>query len=213
VIKDGSGEEELLMSSSNGMLQAWSWADDGKTLVLQEITQNPPGFNIGIAHMEGDWKWEPLLQEEHEERQPQVSPDGKWLAYTSDEEGKLEVYIRPFPEVGRAKQKVSTDGGNNPLWSTNGDVLYYRDQDAIMAVTVESDPDLKLGNPSMLFRGPYDTSESNVGASWNIHPDGKRFLMMKQASTAEDGSELVFRKKINIVLNWFEELEERVPVD
>ena len=99
-----------------------------------------------------------LLKENYHEAQPQISPDGRWMAYTSNESGQNQVYVRPFPEVEGGRWQVSTSGGDSPLWS----------------------------------------------------PDGKRFLMMKETgtTTSSDGGP----RKINIVLNWFEELKQRVPV-
>jgi Tol biopolymer transport system component len=204
---DGAGEEELLLSFVDGMPTAWSWADNDETLVLTNLPANYPSFDIGVVSMNGDRKYEPLLQEEYQEREPQISPDGRFMTYASNKEGDLEVYIRMFPEVNERVWKVSTDGGNNPLWSPDGDMLYYRDKDAIMAVTVQIDPDLKLGTPQTLFKGPYVTVGTTIGTSWDIHPDGKKFLMMKPT-----GSGRLLPRKINIVTNWFEELKEKVPV-
>lgn len=210
---DGSGEEELLFSFPDGMPLAWSWADNGNTLAVTRLSQNPPGFDFGVLPMEGDREWKPLLQETHYERQPQISPDGHWIAYASNEEGKLEVYIRPFPEVGEARRKVSIDGGENPLWSPDGGELYYRNKGAVLAVTVKTDPELWLEAPRILFRGPYLQVGSSVGTSWDIHPDGKRFLMKKPASVEGEETSVEFPRKINIILNWFEELKEKVPVN
>ncbi len=88
--------------------------------------------------MEGDHKWKPLLQEKYVELQPEISPDGRWMAYTSDESGKYEIYVRPFPEVNKGRWQVSTSGGDTPLWSPNGRELFYRNGDSVVAVAVEA---------------------------------------------------------------------------
>ena len=93
-----------------------------------------------------------------------------------------------------------------PLWSPDGKELYYRNPGAIMAVTVETEPTLKLGTPIILFANRY------VG-EFDIHPDGKRFLMLKPFVVDDGESEEGIIPRINIVLNWFEELKQRVPVD
>jgi serine/threonine-protein kinase len=141
--------------------------------------------------------------------QPKISPDGRWMAYASYEFGKSEIYVRPFPEVDGGKWQVSLSGGDTPLWSPNGREIYYRKDDAVMAVSVETEGSFKSGKPEFLFRGPYVVLGANEGHPWDISPDGKRFLMMKGAGSAS--STTGGPRKINIVLNWFEELKQRVP--
>jgi eukaryotic-like serine/threonine-protein kinase len=162
--------------------------------------------------MEGDCKYRPLLNEKYSEAQPRVSHDGRWIAYTSNESGKNEVYVRPFPGVEAGRWPVSTSGGDSPLWSPTGRELFYRSGDAVMAVAVKTEPTFSLGLPTVLFRGAYDSTAVGSGdlSPWDISPDGKRFLMIKQAmaSTSKGGGP----RKINVVLNWTEELKQRVPV-
>ena len=166
-------------------------------------------FDIGTFSLEGDRKWQPLLKEKYNQVQPRLSPDGRWLAYVSDESGRYEVYIRPFPDVDKGRWQVSTSGGNSPLWSRDGKELFYRNGDAVMAVSVKIDPNLNLETPRVLFNGKYvsfDPQRDEVD-TWDISPDGKRFIMIKDISEAGGP------RKINIVVNWFEELKRKVPVD
>ncbi len=160
--------------------------------------------------MEGDHALRPLLTGRQHERNPRISPDGRWMAYCSNESGQMEVYVRAFPEVEKGgRWQVSPGGGENPLWSPDGKELYYRGGESVMAVSVKTEPVFSRETPKMLFRGPYvSPSYQFLGLlynSWDLSPDGKHFLMMKEAGATQptgDGP-----RKINIVMNWTEELK------
>ena len=94
-----------------------------------------------------------LLKEDFKEMQPWISPDGRYMAYQSDESGTENVYVRPFPDVNEGKWQVSSNGGNSPLWSPDGRELFYRNGDATMAVAVETELAFKHGKPRFLFKG------------------------------------------------------------
>lgn len=212
---DGTGEEEKLGTVPNRSLYPWSWSNDGKTLVLMdqtarsEVGSNAASSHIGVLSIEGDRKLKPLLQEKFYEAHPQISPNGRWMAYVSSESmGQSEVYVRPFPEVDKGKWQVSTSGGRDPLWSHDGRELFYRAGDSIVAVDVQTtEQTFKAGTHKTLFRGAY----YGMGHGWDLSYDGKRFLMLKEAAAAESTAGKSPRK-INIVINWFEELRQRVPV-
>ena len=159
--------------------------------------------------MEGDHTPKLLLHEEYNETYPQISPDGKWLAYVSDESDQNEVYVRPFPDTDSGGQeKVSTSGGNYPRWSPDGRELFYGNPKAeLMVVSVQTNPSLKLGKPRRFMESrPY------LGA--DIDPEnGKRFLVIKKVEETEEESEQGRPRKIIVVTNWLEELKEKVPVD
>jgi Tol biopolymer transport system component len=210
---DGSGEVEKLGSLPDSGLDIpgpFSWSRDGKTLLSWDLILSPLHTDIGSISLEGGLSRKPLLQEKYNKDHPQVSPDGRWLAYASNESGHNEVYVRSFPEVNKGRWQISMDGGNGPLWSPNGRELFYRNGDSVMAVSVETEPTFKPGKPKMLFRGTYFSD--NIGQAvlprWDISPDGKRFLMMKESGQTSTGGA---PRKINIVLNWLEELKARVP--
>jgi serine/threonine-protein kinase len=212
---DGIGEEELLGSHANRLIYPYSFSRDGKNLGIHELSLSPLGFDIGLLSMEGKREMKELLQEKHGEAEPQISPDGRYMAYQSDESGKGEIYVRSFPDVTKGKWQVSSGGGNSPRWSPNGRELFYRSVDATMAVEVETEPTFKRGNPKILFRGAHWSAaiQKITLTAWDIHPDGKRFLMIKPpGSAAAAPTATVPRPKINIVVNWFEELKQRVPV-
>ncbi len=216
----GTGKAEPIGSGYGGAMAyiPSSWSGDGKTLVLIEINYGATvTHNIGLLSMDGEHEWKPLLAEDYIETEPKISPDGEWMAYTSNESGQAEVYVRPFPDVdsGR-KSQVSIGGGRSPLWSPDGRELFYRNGDAVMAVSVRIKPDFNLATPRTLFRGTYLNLPGFQTPldlnSWDIDPDGKRFLMIKDAEATEDESAHEKPPKINIVLNWFEELKKRVPI-
>ena len=203
---DGTGEVELL---SNENALPTSLSSDGKTLILIK------GGDIGMLNIEGDKDIKLLLQEKYTETVPLISPDGKWIAYMSDELGTYGIYVRPFPNVNGGKWRVSTGLGLMQRWSWDGRELYYWTQTGVMAVPVEADSTFKWKTPKMLFQRSPFVSESmgNTGISWDNHPDGKRFLFIAPDEIPDNESTSTPRSKINIVLNWFEELKERVPVD
>jgi len=207
---DGTGEAEKLVSAPDRQLHPFSWSSDGKTLLMQEVVTFT-NLDLCILSMESDHTLKPLLQTEHMEAQPKISPDGRWIAYNSNESTvKTEVYVRPFPDVNRGKWQVSTAGGSCPLWSPNGRELFYFSEDNfVMAVAVEAGPTLRFGTPKILFKNTNLGSALFAGTPWDIHPDGKRFLMIKtpRRGSSEEGWA---KPKITIVLNWTEELKQRV---
>jgi len=208
---DGTGEDEKIGSVPGSAVLPWSWSSDGKTLVMKQGSPTV-GDNIGSISMEGDHEWKPLLQEKYNEDQPQISPDGRWMAYMSNESGKNEIYVRPFPDVNKGRWQISTVGGSDPLWSPNAREIFYRNGDEVMAVAVETEPTFKAGKPETLFRGTYIPFSPLEGNPWDISLDGKRFLMLKEVASTGEPAAAEDRQKINIVVNWFEELKQRVPV-
>jgi serine/threonine protein kinase len=211
---DGTGEEQKLVALPDRALYPYALSNDGKTMVVVETANPYTQGDIGMLSMEGEHAPKPLLNNpDYVEVQPKLSPDGKWIAYVSGESGKSEVYVRPFPEVNKGRWQVSTKGGVSPLWAPNGRELFYFSEDDgfVTAVAVETGQAFSAATPRKLFpRPPYLGGGVTPGTPWDIHPDGKRFLMIKQpgaAPTAAGGL-----RKISIVLNWVEELKQRVPV-
>jgi eukaryotic-like serine/threonine-protein kinase len=139
------------------------------------------------------------VQSPFTEYDPQISPDGKWLAYGSNETGRFEVYVQPFP-AGGARWQVTSDGGDMPRWSKDGRELFYCNFDrparGLMAALVLPGADFRTDKPRLLFHGSFDNGEYEVAR------DG-RFLMLKgiEQETAPT--------QIHLVLNWFEELSHK----
>ena len=200
---DGTGEVEGLTTSPNDQVPHF-WSLDGKTLVFEE--QRPETVqDLYVLSMEGERSSRPLIQTEFTEDRPSLSPNGRWMAYRSNESGRFEIYVRPFPNVERGKWKISTDGGISPVWGPNGRELFYRDLDdgVMMLVGVETEPTFTHATPEILFTGNYFRA---WGRNYDISPDGQRFLMLKEVGqTSETEIRLV------LVQNWFEELKRLVP--
>jgi serine/threonine-protein kinase len=137
------------------------------------------------------------------------SPDGRWLAYTSDQSGRNEVYVRPFPRMDGVARPVSIDGGLDPVWAPNGETLYYRGASGfIMAVPVTPGATFAPGRSKPLFRFAGIYRMSATGTAYDIHPDGQRFIMV---SEADEQSAASSPQQVHVVLNWIEELKQRVP--
>ena len=154
---------------------------------------------------QGDRKPRPFLQTLSHEYQPAFSPNGRWLAYGSDESGRQEVYVRPFAGPG-GKTQISTEGGVEPVWARNGRELFYRNGDKMMVAAVETEPVFAAAKPKLLFEGHYEADIMfNLERGYDVSPDGQRFLMMKGTEQESDATQL------NVVLNWADELRRLVP--
>ena len=161
--------------------------------------------------LQGERKPQPFLQTPFNERNARLSPDGRWLAYVSDESGRYEVYVRPFPGPG-GKWQISTEGAAEVTWSPKGNELFYRtgeQREKMMVVDIQTQPAFSAGKPRQLFEGPYasDATAGSWAADYSIAPDGQRFLMLK----AKEQQQQTALTQINVVQNWFEELKRRVP--
>ena len=131
---------------------------------------------------------------------------GAWIAYQSDESGQPEVYVRPFPDVDAGRWQISTAGGRYPAWAPDGAELFFLQGTQLMASPVQTDASFTPGTPEVLFGANY--SFSYTGRNYDVAPDG-RFLMINLASRSGEDTPSA---QINVVLNWFEELTERVPI-
>ncbi|MCZ6661613.1 MAG: protein kinase, partial [Actinobacteria bacterium] len=208
---DGTGNVERLTMSTNEQI-AHSWFADRMTLVLNERDAERETWNVLTLPLEGERVPERVLDSEFDELSPQVSPNGRWIAYSSNESGRSEIYVRPLPNVQTGRWQVSTDGGMLPMWSPNGRELFYRalvqaryapfaTAGDMMVVNIENAPTFTHGRPEILFET--QGLAGRRGSSYDVSPDGERFLMVSRS----EGRSL----PIHLVLNWFEELNHRVP--
>jgi Tol biopolymer transport system component len=201
-LADGSGGLERLTTSDYTQIPV-SWSPDGQLLAFFEI--NPAtGYDIWVLRLK-DHKAEPFLRTPFNESVPSFSPDGRWLAYVSDESGRFEIYVQPYPGPG-GKWQISTEGGTEPVWNRNGRELFYRSGNKMMAVDIATQPGFAAGKPRMLLEGPYLPTPATF-PNYDVSPDGQRFLMLKPTEQAQAA-----QTQINVVLNWFEELKQKVPV-
>ena len=162
--------------------------------------------NLSLVPFPAGGEPQPLLHSQFNETNGEIAPDGRWLAYQSDQSGQYEIYVRPFPNIEDGLSQVSTDGGSTPLWAPNGRELFYVSPGQLLAVPVQSGDDIALGNPEIVITGPYWRS-SNY-RDYDISLDGERFLVLK-----ESGSDETTSTEIILVQNWFEELKRLVPTD
>jgi eukaryotic-like serine/threonine-protein kinase len=203
---DRSGPPELLTSIGN-MQSPESWSPDGRTLVFTQMDDPERGADIYVLSLDGDRKPHPLVRTKFSEGAPKFSPDGKWVAYSSNESGKPEVYAMAYPGPG-PKIQISTDGGTDPTWRRAGGELYYRNGDLMMVVTVTAGRTLTESKPSVLWEGRYlEGVGSSCGmagptsANYDVTGNGERFLMI------EDKSQDIVCKLLRVVSNWSEELK------
>lgn len=203
---DATGKVERLAGGLAGgnIPNPYSWSRDGKSLLL---TMGQPS-DIHLLSIDSPTKSQPLIQRQFTELRPAISPDGRWMAYQSNESGRNEVYVQPFPDVNRGRWQISTDGGDSPLWSPDGRWLFYRRgaqaSSVLMAVAVESGQAFTPGTPSVVFEGTYVWVANR--RTWDIAPDGQRFLMLKEGSGQGNVA-----GNIIVVQNWFEDLKRLVP--
>ena len=203
---DGTGRgEPLLAADGEGALFPFSFSPDGQTLAYYQ--QHPAtGRDIWMLPLEGDQTPQPFLTTPFEERSPSFSPNGRWLAYVSNETGEVEVFITPYPE-GDRKLPVSTGGGTEPVWSRDGRELFYRTEDELRVVSVDPESGT-IGAGTVLFEDDFvrDESAGAVSANYDVSLDGDSFMMIERQGSASS------QQTITVVLNWLEELKERVPV-
>ena len=197
---DGVGVAERQSTTKRGIAQALQSAD-GHWLILRTVVAEVGNGDIyGVKS--GDTSLVPLVTSPARDGYPSLSPDGKWLAYSSDESGTFEVYVRPFPDVGTARWQVSTAGGTAPLWSHRGDEIFFRNNHGdLVSAQVKTAPSFIVVSQRVLFSldgfiagGPTQP--------FAVSPDDKRFLIAREASAGEAGQLIVSE-------HWFEELKSR----
>jgi eukaryotic-like serine/threonine-protein kinase len=208
-LADGSAARERLTISEyiqsadslspDGQLLAFTQLDPTTKRDIWVLRLSDPSASSGQAR-----KAQAFLRSPSDESAPRFSPDAHWLAYVSDESGRYEIYVQPYPGPG-GKWQISTEGGTEPMWNPNGRELFYRSGGKMMVAEISTQPSFAVGRPRMLFEGakyvpptgPYPYPFPN----YDVSPDGQRFLMITGES----------KPQINVVLNWFEELKRLVP--
>jgi len=196
---DGTGAVEQLTESDHRRLP-YAFTPDGTQLLFVEID----GEDRDLGLLSLDSSTAPVLATEFSERNGEISPDGRWLAYQSNATGQNEIYVRPFPNVEDGQWLISSGGGAQPLWARDGRELFYVAPGArLMAVAVEIDPSFAPGRAEELFGGYFQSATTRA---YDISPDGERFLMIKDSSRGES-------PEFVVVINWFDELRRLVPTN
>jgi serine/threonine-protein kinase len=173
-----------------------SWSPDGATVAFHERKPNGER-DIWVVPLGGDPV--PFQLTPFDERSPRFSPDGKWLAYVSDESGRNDVYVQPFPGPG-PKWLVSTDGGVDPVWARDGHELFYRQDDLMMAAAIAPTREFSAGRPQRLFEIRFDAGDN--GPNYDVSRDGRWFIMPRGTQGRTPG-------ELHLVLNWFGEVTTR----
>ena len=194
---DGSGEAELLAESEMSQ-HPTSWSPAADVLLFQEGSLKS-GRDIWVLHLGSHPK--PFLSTQFDEGEARFSPDGRWIAFTSNRSGQYEIHVVAYPEPGRI-ELISKGGGTDPVWAPDGTQLFYRNGDNIMAVLTQIDPTFKAGTPRPLFGWP---SIPSMPLNYDIAPDGPRFAMIKRFNANSI--------RVVVALNWFEELKRLLPVE
>lgn len=203
---DGAGEAVRLTESKNPQL-AYSVAPDGKRLAFYEVSPQtgPDLWTLPLEEVQSDHpkagKPQPFLVTPANEASPMISPDGRWLAYQSDESGRNEVYVRRFPGPG-GKWQISTEGGERPTWSRKKSELFYRSGEGVMVTSYAANGEALVPGKSRLW-----VAKKDVGEYFGLAPDGERFAMAQ-----EEGFEKYGSAHVTFLLNFFDELRRKVPL-
>jgi serine/threonine-protein kinase len=182
----------------------------GPDVMLMSLEPPPPSTGLGRGETTEPQRARPLVQTMFNERNAEIDPKGRWLAYESSESGRLEIYVRPFPDVSGGRWHISTAGGRTPLWSRNGQELFYVSLEGfVIGVRVEEGPSWWSSTPKRILEGQYYFAGQGNGRTFDVAPDGKRFLMIRGGSDAAAAPQT----RLVFVQHWAEELKRLVPTN
>ena len=207
---DGSEEPTLLWDRPSGNFVTDVSLGDS-IIVVRDLTTDRGNDLLLMRQGPDGAEFEDFLTAEWNERSADISPDGQWIAYQSDESGEYRIYVHSFPVI-TGRHSVSPGLGTDPVWSPDGRTLYYRSGSQFLAVDVTTEPVFAvLSAPDVLFDEPDYSGAQNLGLvrTWDIHPDGSRFIMVaSEGGGAGAGAGLL--TEVYLVVNWFEELRQRM---
>jgi serine/threonine-protein kinase len=190
---DGGGDLRVIRSLvGDGWISDWS--PDGRRLA---VYGGKVGMNVAVVDLDSAEAVHPVTSTAAVSRNARFSPDGRWLAYQSNETGRMQVYVISYPELSQ-KQAVSTEGGTEPAWRPRGGELYFRNGARVMAVSIRTTPALEIGTPRELFQGPF-LHDLFGDRSFDVMPDGEHFLMFEANPAAAP--------ELRVVRNWVAELK------
>ncbi|MCH7945387.1 MAG: PD40 domain-containing protein [Armatimonadetes bacterium] len=202
---DGSGEEQAVAATSQNEVLS-DWSRDGKYLLYRR-TDPETGRDLWYLERGEDgsgWEPHPFLQEPSLQAAPKFSPNGRYVAYISDDSGQMEVYVQPFPEGGR-KVTVSNSGGSQVRWSRDGKELFYVQGEKLMVVAVSTEGEFSAGLPTELFEHAGLRSSLNY-PNYDVSLDGQRFILPEPVAYGETEAP---QSTIRVVENWFAEFKGR----
>jgi serine/threonine-protein kinase len=207
---DGIGEARLFVDFDMPVANA-AWTPDGAKLLLRTAGTGgvEGGRDIYVYDPESGDPPQRLLAGDFDEGAPAISPDGRWLAYTSNESNRWEVYVRPFPDVESGRWQVSTDGGRTPKWSHDGDELFFLDNsNRFVAVAVETDGGFRANIPQVLFTVPPYIETVDLSFPYDVALDDERFVMLSFDVGDDDDRP---GPRAVLVQNFAAELQARIP--
>jgi Tol biopolymer transport system component len=210
---DGSGSPRLVFAQSLNVYPN-SWSPDDQLIVCSGVRTQENGLDVWVVDLNGELT--PIAETPARELRGQFSPDGHHIAYTSDESGRLEIYVQPYPPTG-SKWKISRDGGQLPLWSLEGDRIFFWNEQRLMTADVKMNPEFNPGRARMVLEAEIEVND------YDVFPGGDRFLVLGRRPTQDRAVASVARgaaqgrvfpaqsPDLRVVLNWYDELERRVP--
>jgi Tol biopolymer transport system component/DNA-binding winged helix-turn-helix (wHTH) protein len=201
---DGTGVPERLTDIGNRDRTVHSITPDGKTLLLSELIDRDR-LDLRTLSLEKPRDMKLLLRTGSSLGSPTVSPNGRWLAYRSNETGRYEIHVRPFPDVEGGRWPISTSGGVAPVWSPDSPELFFWNDQSMMVVNVQTSHGFVAGTPRVLFSGNYEPGLEGT-RNFDIDHDGKRFIMIKTVDTLHAAA----KGELTVVVNWLDELRQRV---
>ncbi len=205
---DGTGQAELLLSVGRAMWEALSTRDGTWIVARTGGTTGQEGMRDIVGYRPGvDSAAVPLLTSEFDETAMALSPDGRWLAYASNESGRQEVYVRPFPDLESGRRLVSADGGSSPLWAHSGRELFYlTPANEMMSAAVQTRPTFEVTERRTLFQFGADfVFGTRVYTTYDITPDDRRFVFVRTVGPQQEN-----RVRLVLIENMLEELKEKM---
>ena len=201
---DRSAPIEQVLAFGDLVAQPIGWTAGRELFIFQQMNASDErGFEQWTIAADGSAQPRPFHDTPANELHAALSPEGEWLAYVSDESGRREVYVKPFP-AGGSTNPISNGGGTEPIWSRDGRQLFYRGDGVVMAVDIATSPSFRASRPRPLFEDRFIRG-TPYGKNWDAAPDGDGFVMVESATEPDAVT------TINVVVNWFEELKQRVP--
>jgi serine/threonine-protein kinase len=196
------------LSLGSGFTNPYFFSPSGTELVFRSGGNPGTGDDIGMITIGGDADPVWLLRESYLERNAELSPDGRWMAYQSDESGQWEIYVRPFPNVDEDRVLVSNAGGEQPLWSRDGEELFYLEPGPpvrLMSVSIEAAATgFSFSTRTPILDWPYRFI-GPPGRKYDVSLDGQQFLALRERGSGEATPQII------VVQNWFEEVRRLAP--